>query len=249
MATSTCRVAPRLPQRAQRHFSRIDGLVLAAVDLSVLGDTVRWEPSRGGQLFPHIYGLLPVGAVVSTATLSEPLMGQSSCPLRVPDAMPKINIANTATDSPSLGVSAPVICSDIDMISSNADGRFAHNNGVPYPRPLQVLPWVADRQREWPFIDFNQPDGDRTVDQAPILSAGSASKNTCSARSDCSRALQCSSPCQRHSRSRSDTPEWRSQSAQHRVDGIPVIQPVMGVLRPGDLLLVQRGGDAAPMPR
>ena len=55
----------------ERHFSGIDGLVLAAVDLSVLGDTVRWEPSRGGQLFPHIYGLLPVGAVVSTATLER----------------------------------------------------------------------------------------------------------------------------------------------------------------------------------
>jgi uncharacterized protein (DUF952 family) len=54
-----------------RHFSGIDGLVLAAVDLSVLGDTVRWEPSRGGQLFPHIYGFLPVGAVVSTATLER----------------------------------------------------------------------------------------------------------------------------------------------------------------------------------
>jgi uncharacterized protein (DUF952 family) len=45
--------------------------MLAAVDLSALGDTVHWEPSRGGQLFPHIYGLLPVGAVVSVATLER----------------------------------------------------------------------------------------------------------------------------------------------------------------------------------
>jgi hypothetical protein len=30
------------------------------------------------------------------------------------------------------------------------------------PTP-KVLPWVADRQREWPFIDFNQPDGNRVV--------------------------------------------------------------------------------------
>jgi uncharacterized protein (DUF952 family) len=41
------------------------------VDLSVLGNAVRWEPARGGQLFPHIYGLLPVGAVVSFATLER----------------------------------------------------------------------------------------------------------------------------------------------------------------------------------
>jgi uncharacterized protein (DUF952 family) len=54
-----------------RHFSAVDGLMLAAVDLSVLGGTVRWEPSRGGQLFPHIYGLLPVEAVVAVATLER----------------------------------------------------------------------------------------------------------------------------------------------------------------------------------
>jgi uncharacterized protein (DUF952 family) len=54
-----------------RHFSGVDGLMLAAVDLSVLGGTVRWEPSRGGQLFPHIYGLLPVEAVVAVATLER----------------------------------------------------------------------------------------------------------------------------------------------------------------------------------
>jgi uncharacterized protein (DUF952 family) len=45
--------------------------MLAAVDLSQLGDTVRWEPARGGQLFPHIYGRLPAGAVVSVATLER----------------------------------------------------------------------------------------------------------------------------------------------------------------------------------
>jgi uncharacterized protein (DUF952 family) len=54
-----------------KHFSGVDGLMLAAVDLSALGNTVRWEPSRGGQLFPHIYGLLPVGAVVSVGTLER----------------------------------------------------------------------------------------------------------------------------------------------------------------------------------
>jgi uncharacterized protein (DUF952 family) len=54
-----------------KHFSGVDGLMLAAVDLSALGDTVRWEASRGGQLFPHIDGILPVGAVVSVATLER----------------------------------------------------------------------------------------------------------------------------------------------------------------------------------
>jgi uncharacterized protein (DUF952 family) len=61
----------QLAETVDKHFSGVDGLVLVAVDLSRLGDAVRWEPSRGGQLFPHIYGLLPVDAVVSTAALKR----------------------------------------------------------------------------------------------------------------------------------------------------------------------------------
>jgi uncharacterized protein (DUF952 family) len=51
-----------------RHFAGQTGLVLAEVDLGALGETVRWEESRGGALFPHIYGVLPVEAVTG-ATL------------------------------------------------------------------------------------------------------------------------------------------------------------------------------------
>jgi uncharacterized protein (DUF952 family) len=61
----------QLAETVDKHFSGVDGLMLAAVDLSRLGDAVRWEPSRGGQLFPHIYGLLPVDAVVSVAKLER----------------------------------------------------------------------------------------------------------------------------------------------------------------------------------
>jgi uncharacterized protein (DUF952 family) len=53
------------------HFNSINGLVLAAVDLSRLGDAVRWEPSRGGQLFPHIYGFLTTDAVVAVVPLER----------------------------------------------------------------------------------------------------------------------------------------------------------------------------------
>ena len=51
----------------EKHFNGVNGLVLAAVDLSRLGDAVRWEPSRGGQLFPHIYGVLTMDAVVAVS--------------------------------------------------------------------------------------------------------------------------------------------------------------------------------------
>ncbi|HVY14225.1 MAG TPA: DUF952 domain-containing protein [Rhodopila sp.] len=55
--------AVQLAGTLDKHFAGQAGLVLVAVDLSQLGDTVRWEPSRGGQLFPHIHGVLPIEAV------------------------------------------------------------------------------------------------------------------------------------------------------------------------------------------
>jgi beta-hydroxylase len=47
----------------ERHFAGQAGLVLAEVNLGALGGTVRWEESRGGALFPHVYGVLPLSAV------------------------------------------------------------------------------------------------------------------------------------------------------------------------------------------
>jgi uncharacterized protein (DUF952 family) len=70
----------QLAETLDKHFSGVDGLVLAAVDLSRLGDTARWEPSRGGQLFPHIYGPLPMEAVVSTALLERTADGGIKLP-------------------------------------------------------------------------------------------------------------------------------------------------------------------------
>lgn len=41
-----------------RHFTGEGDLALVAFDEAVLGDTLRYEPSRGGALFPHVYGTL-----------------------------------------------------------------------------------------------------------------------------------------------------------------------------------------------
>lgn len=46
-----------------KHYDTHDRLLLVEVDLAELGDTVKWEVSRGGDKFPHIYGSLPVAAV------------------------------------------------------------------------------------------------------------------------------------------------------------------------------------------
>ncbi len=61
----------QLAATLEKYFSGVSGLMLAAVDLSRLGGAVRWEPSRGGQLFPHVYGVLPVDAVVSVVPLER----------------------------------------------------------------------------------------------------------------------------------------------------------------------------------
>lgn len=54
----------QLEATAARHFAGRTGLVLVAVDPAALGDALRWEPSRGGDLFPHLYATLGIDAVV-----------------------------------------------------------------------------------------------------------------------------------------------------------------------------------------
>ena len=46
------------------NFSRMAGLLLVAVDAGRLGPALRYEPSRGGALFPHLYGQLDLSAVL-----------------------------------------------------------------------------------------------------------------------------------------------------------------------------------------
>lgn len=50
----------QLAETLRRHFSGQRDLVLVEVDPDDLGAALRWEPSRGGDLFPHLYGELPV---------------------------------------------------------------------------------------------------------------------------------------------------------------------------------------------
>ena len=57
--------ADQLQGTLDKHFAGQSGLVIAEVDLSMLGDMVKWEISRGGARFPHIYGTLPMRAVRS----------------------------------------------------------------------------------------------------------------------------------------------------------------------------------------
>ena len=55
--------AAQVAETAARHFAGQSGLLLISVDASMLGSALKWEPSRGGAMFPHLYGPLALEAV------------------------------------------------------------------------------------------------------------------------------------------------------------------------------------------
>lgn len=61
--------ASQLPGTLAKHFAGQSGLFLIAVDADALGEALKWEPSRGGELFPHLYGELDLGAVIEIRDL------------------------------------------------------------------------------------------------------------------------------------------------------------------------------------
>jgi uncharacterized protein (DUF952 family) len=56
--------AAQARETAARHFAGQGDLVLAAIDVQACGAALRWEPSRGGELFPHLYAPLAMALVV-----------------------------------------------------------------------------------------------------------------------------------------------------------------------------------------
>jgi uncharacterized protein (DUF952 family) len=61
--------AEQVAESARRHRAGESGLVLIAVESERLGDRLRWEPSRSGQLFPHLYGALDPAEAASVRPL------------------------------------------------------------------------------------------------------------------------------------------------------------------------------------
>ena len=55
--------AAQAPETARLHFAGQADLVLLRVDAGTLGEALKWEPSRGGQLSPHLYGPLDCALV------------------------------------------------------------------------------------------------------------------------------------------------------------------------------------------
>ena len=73
--------AEQLTETVDKHFAGHSALHVAAVDLEALGDAVKWEPSRGGALFPHIYAVLPLSAVVACSPLQRDAAGKVMLPV------------------------------------------------------------------------------------------------------------------------------------------------------------------------
>jgi uncharacterized protein (DUF952 family) len=74
----------QLAASAAKHRAGQDGLVLVAVDPTLVGDSLRWEPARGGQLFPHVHGPLPFEAVVAVTDLPLGADGRHIFPPHIP---------------------------------------------------------------------------------------------------------------------------------------------------------------------
>lgn len=72
--------AAQLTRTVDLYFAGRENLTVIAVDLQALGDAVRWEASRDGQLFPHLYAPLPLDAVRARARLQRAADGTVSLP-------------------------------------------------------------------------------------------------------------------------------------------------------------------------
>lgn len=72
--------ASQLAETLRLHFAGENDLVLFAVDPGPLGDALKWEASRGGALFPHLYGALPMTAVGEASPIAVEADGSVELP-------------------------------------------------------------------------------------------------------------------------------------------------------------------------
>ena len=73
----------QVAETAARHFRGMAGLVIVAFDAEALGESLKWEPSRGGELFPHFYGVLDPSLALWCEALQLDEAGVAIIPDRV----------------------------------------------------------------------------------------------------------------------------------------------------------------------
>ena len=69
----------QLAETAAKYFAGETGCLLLEIDLEARSD-VKWEPSRGGDLFPHIYGTLTEADAARSWTIDIPQTGAPDLP-------------------------------------------------------------------------------------------------------------------------------------------------------------------------
>ena len=73
--------AGQLTETVDKHFAGQTDLYVAAVDLGSFGASLKWEPSRGGALFPHLYGPLLLETVIAYGPLERRENGNVKLPV------------------------------------------------------------------------------------------------------------------------------------------------------------------------
>ena len=76
--------AAQVAETAAKHFAGQRELLLVAVDADALSSSLKWEPSRGGELFPHLYAALPLTAVRWTKPVPDEVSGRRALPELAP---------------------------------------------------------------------------------------------------------------------------------------------------------------------
>ena len=76
--------AAQVRATAEKHFAGESLIVLLAVEAEPLGETLRWEVSRGGQKFPHLYAELPLALVKSSQDIRRDAGGRYHFPPEIP---------------------------------------------------------------------------------------------------------------------------------------------------------------------
>jgi uncharacterized protein (DUF952 family) len=72
--------AAQVAETAAKHFAKRSGLMLVAVDGKALGPALKWDRSRGNELFPHLYAALPLSAVRWARPLLDEVDGRRAFP-------------------------------------------------------------------------------------------------------------------------------------------------------------------------
>lgn len=139
--------ADQLQGTLDKHFAGQTGLVIVTVDLTVLGDAVRWEVSRGGALFPHLYRALPMAAVRDISVDGTPSA-------RIEMAAPAADAPPQPPPSSALIPKKPLILKIGKWLQPRINAAIGNSSRVgdqPF-HDTADFPWIAKLEANWTEI-------------------------------------------------------------------------------------------------